>query len=166
MIAAVLLALSRTGDFTGPVLLTSLGVLIGLSGIATMVSGIRGRSTGAVGGIAVLALLAAGPTALWHELDLDISKAQGVVVGDENFAPTSVATAEKGYALGLGNWVVDLSELPLAPGQTVTVPATFAAGDLTILVPEGSAWTADVPQYRHVGELAESSRLHRREVSG
>jgi len=144
IVAAVLLALSRTGDFTGPVLLTSLGVLIGLSGLATMVSGIRGRSTGALGGIAILALLAAGPTAAWHSLELDIGNAQGVVVGDENFAPTSVEIAEKGYALGVGNWVVDLSELPLTPGRTVTVPATFAAGDLTILVPEGSAWTADV----------------------
>lgn len=144
IVAAVLLALSRTGDFTGPVLLTSLGVLIGLSGLATMVSGIRGRSTGALGGIAILAVLAAGPTAAWHSLDLNISEAQGVVMGDENYAPTSVATAEKGFAMGLGNWVLDLSEVPLTPGTTVTVPATFAAGELTILVPEGSAWTAGV----------------------
>lgn len=144
IVAAVLLALSRTGDFTGPVLLTSLGVLIGLSGLATMVSGIRGRSTGALGGIAILAILAAGPTAAWHSLDLNISEAQGVVMGDENYAPTSVATAEKGFAMGLGNWVLDLSEVPLTPGTTVTVPATFAAGELTILVPEGSAWTAGV----------------------
>lgn len=144
IVAAVLLALSRTGDFTGPVLLTSLGVLIGLSGLATMISGIRGRSTGALGGIAILAILAAGPTAAWHSLDLNISEAQGVVMGDENYAPTSVATAEKGFALGLGNWVLDLSEVPLTPGTTVAVPATFAAGELTILVPEGSAWTAGV----------------------
>ena len=144
IVAAVLLALSRTGDFTGPVLLTSLGVLIGLSGLATMISGIRGRSTGALGGIAILAVLAAGPTAAWHSLDLNISEAQGVVMGDENYAPTSVATAEKGFALGLGNWVLDLSEVPLTPGTTVAVPATFAAGELTILVPEGSAWTAGV----------------------
>ena len=144
IVAAVLLALSRTGDFTGPVLLTSLGVLIGLSGLATMVSGIRGRSTGALGGIAILAILAAGPTAAWHSLDLNISEAQGVVMGDENYAPTSVATAEKGFAMGLGNWVLDLSEVPLTPGTTVAVPATFAAGELTILVPEGSAWTAGV----------------------
>lgn len=144
IVAAVLLALSRTGDFTGPVLLTSLGVLIGLSGLATMISGIRGRSTGALGGIAILAVLAAGPTAAWHSLDLNISEAQGVVMGDENYAPTSVATAEKGFAMGLGNWVLDLSEVPLTPGTTVAVPATFAAGELTILVPEGSAWTAGV----------------------
>lgn len=144
IVAAVLLALSRTGDFTGPVLLTSLGVLIGLSGLATMISGIRGRSTGALGGIAILAILAAGPTAAWHSLDLNISEAQGVVMGDENYAPTSVATAEKGFAMGLGNWVLDLSEVPLTPGTTVAVPATFAAGELTILVPEGSAWTAGV----------------------
>ena len=65
-------------------------------------------------------------------------------MGDENYAPTSVATAEKGFAMGLGNWVLDLSEVPLTPGTTVTVPATFAAGELTILVPEGSAWTAGV----------------------
>ncbi|NKX92136.1 PspC domain-containing protein [Sanguibacter hominis ATCC BAA-789] len=144
IVAAVLLALSRTGDFTGPVLLTSLGVLIGLSGLATMISGIRGRSTGALGGIAILAILAAGPTAAWHSLDLNISEAQGVVMGDENYSPTSVATAEKGFAMGLGNWVLDLTEVPLTPGTTVTVPATFAAGELTILVPEGSAWTAGV----------------------
>ena len=58
---AALLIAERSGDFDGPVALTALGVAIVLAGLGIIVSGLRGRTSGALGGLAVLGLVAAVP---------------------------------------------------------------------------------------------------------
>lgn len=143
--AAGLLLAERAGRFDGPVLLTTLAVLVALAGVATVVAGIRGRSSGSLGGLAVVALVVAVPSAMWHGtgLDLDIRRAETLVLGDRSSTPTDVAAAERGFVLGAGSWTLDLTEVPLG-GATVEVPMSFAMGDATVVLPEGAAWVADV----------------------
>src|SRR5205814_107782 len=95
------------------------------------------------GGLAVLGLLAAIPlgvvtsaTSFWHG------------GGDRQLNATDVsvssrADAAAGYSMGFGNVTIDLTSVPMTD-DTLDVPIALAAGDLTVIVPEGTSVDADV----------------------
>ncbi|HWS57995.1 MAG TPA: LiaF domain-containing protein [Actinotalea sp.] len=140
---AALLYLQRTGDFDGPVALTTTAVAITLLGLAIIVAGLRGRTTGALSALAILGLLVALPLTALSNADWDGRWGTGVSVGDVSYTPTDVATAERGFSLGLGEATIDLTELP--PSDVVVdVPIRLGAGDLTVIVPRDSAVTARI----------------------
>ncbi|GAA3243615.1 hypothetical protein GCM10020216_071060 [Nonomuraea helvata] len=56
-------------------------------------------------------------------------------VGESAWAPTSVAEASMLYDVGVGDGRLDLSELPLSPGSTVTFKASVTVGELVVIVP-------------------------------
>ncbi|HRA50592.1 PspC domain-containing protein [Actinotalea sp.] len=146
---AVLLAAQRTGDFTGPVALTTTAVTITLLGLAIIVSGLRGRTSGGLTGLAILGAFIALPLSAanadgwdaWEGWDGDLGSS--TALGDLRATPTDVATAEAGFSLGAGDAHIDLTALPLT-GDTVDVPIQMGAGDLTVVVPRGAAYTAEV----------------------
>ncbi|GHG45567.1 hypothetical protein GCM10011331_05040 [Flavimobilis marinus] len=142
--AAVLLGLSRTGAYDGPVALPAIAAFIGLCGVGIVVAGLRGRTSGSLSFWAVIACLFALPTAGLQQVDLDWGDATRVGVGDATFTPANVSSAEDGYVMGAGNWTIDLRELPAAWSGAVEIPASFGAGELEVIVPEGTAWEADV----------------------
>ncbi|NCT89599.1 PspC domain-containing protein [Cellulomonas sp. APG4] len=139
---AVLMYLEREGSFDGPVLLTAGAVGIVLAGLAVVVSGLRGRTSGALGWLAVVGVLIVGPglAIADHEWGWYGSSTG---VGDLDHTPTTVAQAERGYSIGAGEARVDLTEIPL-DDTPVEVPISVGAGDVTVLVPEGSDYAADV----------------------
>lgn len=138
-----LLAARRLDLFDGPVVLTALGVVVVIAGLVTAVSGLRGRSSGGVGGMAVLAVLAGVPLALWSGTGVSLSDASTSFAGNATFVPDSATEAGHGYALIAGEWTIDLREVPL-DGGTLTVPVTMAAGQLTVIVPPEAAVDATV----------------------
>ncbi|MGP7959822.1 PspC domain-containing protein [Sanguibacter sp. A247] len=142
---AGLLIAERLDRFDGPLLLTSLAVLVVLAGLATVLAGIRGRSAGSLGTLAIIALLIGAPAALWNGsgTSLDVRSAERLVLGDRTSAPTDPGTAKHGFVFGAGSWTIDLTELPLT-SETLVVPVSFAMGDSTVILPEGAAWVADV----------------------
>ncbi|HUR03304.1 MAG TPA: PspC domain-containing protein [Nonomuraea sp.] len=56
-------------------------------------------------------------------------------VGDFVWRPTSVAEASKIYDVGVGDGRLDLSELKLTPGTSLTFNAKVSIGELTVIVP-------------------------------
>ena len=123
-----LLVAERTGDFDGPVALTALGVAIVLAGLGIIVSGLRGRTSGALGGLAVLGLVAAVPlgvvtsaSSFWQD------------DGERQFSATDVSASTRseaaaGYSMGFGDVTVDLTAVPLTD-DTLVVPIALAAGE-------------------------------------
>ncbi|MDQ3643627.1 MAG: cell wall-active antibiotics response protein, partial [Actinomycetota bacterium] len=66
--------------------------------------------------------------------------------GDISFHPVTREDIRSPYRLGGGNLTVDLGDLDLG-GQTVTIVASVAAGQLEVVVPDGVAVEVDA----HVG---------------
>jgi phage shock protein PspC (stress-responsive transcriptional regulator) len=141
-LAGLLLA-TREGAFTGPVALTTAGVAIVLLGLGIVVSGLRGRSSGVLGFLAIVTILIAGPLAVGesHHWSWDTHMNQASTPSTVLLTTRDEATA--GYSVGVGDTTVDLSRVPLTD-QTLTVPVHVGAGTLTVIVPAGSAVTADV----------------------
>ncbi|WP_197024704.1 PspC domain-containing protein [Cellulomonas sp. KRMCY2] len=143
MTLATLLYLDRTGRFDGPVLLTAGAVSLVLLGIGIIVAGLRGRTSGGFGGLAVVALIVLIPLASLEYADWDGHWRSGTTFGEMDRTPTDVATAEEGYSLGAGDARIDLTELPLG-GPAIEVPVNVGAGEVTIVLPEDGAYTADI----------------------
>lgn len=139
---ATLLYLDRTGQFNGPVLLTAGAITVVLLGIGIIVAGLRGRTSGGFGGLAVVGLIFLIPLAAVQYADWDGWRT-GTTFGDLDSTPTSVATAEAGYSLGAGEAQIDLTELPLG-GPVIDIPVNVGAGEVTIVLPEDGAYTAEI----------------------
>lgn len=140
---AGLLIAERSGTFDGPVALTALGIAIVLAGIGIIVSGLRGRTSGALGALAVLGLIASVPLGV-------VTSTSSFWRGDgerqlsaSDVAASSRQEAADGYSMGFGDVVIDLTDVPMTD-QTLVVPISLAAGDLTVVVPEGASVDADV----------------------
>jgi phage shock protein PspC (stress-responsive transcriptional regulator) len=141
---AVLLVAERVGDFTGPVALTALSIGIVLAGLGIIVSGLRGRTSRGLGGLAVLAILVAVPVGAaqstswqWSSDSRSELAASGVV------EVTDRTAAANGFSMGFGDVTIDLTDVPLT-GDTLEVPISLAAGDLTVVVPTDATISADV----------------------
>jgi hypothetical protein len=140
---AVLLVGERTGDFDGPVALTALGVAIVLAGLGIIFSGLRGRSSGALGGLAILGLIVAVPVGFATSASTFWQDDSARQFNATDVAATSRAEASDGYSMGFGDVTVDLAAVPLTD-DTLVVPISLAAGNLTVVVPSGAAVEADV----------------------
>lgn len=136
----------RMDWYDGPVLLAAGACLLILMGLGIIVAGLRGRTSGALGGLAVTGLIVLVPLSLifgipwgWH---WDGTR-HGTAIGEVTETPTTVSVAEEGYSLGAGEARIDLTELPLS-GPPVEVPIRVGAGDVRIVLPEDGAYEADI----------------------
>ena len=145
---ASLLYAQRVGVFDGPVFLTAGAITVVLLGVAIIVSGLRGRSSGGLGALAIVAVLVLLPAASvqwdgWDDWEGDWDLGTSAGVGDVDHTPRTVAEAEAGYSLGAGDAMIDLTEISLGD-ETINVPVRVGAGDLTIVMPAEGAYTADI----------------------
>jgi phage shock protein PspC (stress-responsive transcriptional regulator) len=143
--AAILLLLERRDLIDVPFFYTWIGGTIILLGLGVVVSGLRGRTSGALGGLAIVATIVALPIAGWNSVDrfdADLTAS----ISDATYTVTSVQDAESGFSFTFGNPVVDLSQLDLsAVGEDpVIVPVGLRAGDLTVIVPADTPIEAEV----------------------
>ncbi|KGM13111.1 PspC domain-containing protein [Cellulomonas bogoriensis] len=150
LVLAGLMYADRIGAFTGPVLLTAGAVTVVLTGVAIVATGIRGRTSGALGGVAVIAILALLPVAA---VERSPWTWQGTTtpVGELFHTPSTVVEAERGYSLGAGEARIDLTGLALPRGRTVEVPVNVGAGEVTIHLPRDGAYSARVQVF--AGEI-------------
>ncbi|MGW4792738.1 PspC domain-containing protein [Nonomuraea sp. NPDC004297] len=56
-------------------------------------------------------------------------------IGPTEWTPTTVTEASQLFDVGLGDGLLDLSELELPPGSNVTINAAVSAGELVVIVP-------------------------------
>lgn len=138
----VLLLADRIGAFDGPVWLTAGGIALVLAGLGIATLGLRGRSSGFVGFVAVVGALVWVPAALVHQTDWRDTvsgwegQAQDVLV-------TSRVDAATGFELGAGTSRIDLTAVPL-DDEVLRVPISIGAGELTVVVPPEAAVRAEV----------------------
>lgn len=167
VVGALLLAADRSGfrfpapfDGTYDAALLWVGVALAIVGAGIVASGIRGRSSGWLGFLAIVGLVVALPwSAAVGDPDLrnvDISSSgfedwpgvsDGIDVSQGTVAPRSVAEAERGFRAQFGDPTIDLSGLDLSGATSdapVEVPIRLTAGDLTVVVPRDIAVEADV----------------------
>jgi len=112
-----------------------LGAMVLLTGALTAAGAALGRRVGALvvlDSILVLALA----VALFVRVPLFAG------VGDRVAHPTSIASLDRTYELGIGNFTVDLRDLSLPVGQT-QVKATLGIGDLRVRVPRNVTVVVD-----------------------
>ncbi|MFC0714285.1 PspC domain-containing protein [Cellulomonas biazotea] len=140
---AVLLMAERTGDFDGPVLLTTLGLGVVLAGLGIIVSGLRGRSSGVLGFLAIMGILVALPVGAAQNADWRWTDGSYRDLSAGTTDVDSRRVAAEGFELGFGDAVLDLTGVPMT-STTLDVPVSFGAGSLTIIVPADAAVTADV----------------------
>ena len=143
---AALLLLDRYGDFAYSPWLTAVGVGVVLTGLAIVLAGIRGRSSGGLTFLAIVAILIGAPAASWASDGIFLDGANRSAIGDSTFAPTTVEEVEDGYSFGLGDITLDLTSLDLPPAdeRPVTVPLEMGAGNITIILEEGASASARV----------------------
>ena len=140
LVLAALLYAERVGSFDGPVLLTAGSVAVILAGLGIAVAGIRGRTSGGLGALAIVSVIVMLPLAAVDGVTWNLNS---VAVGDVQHTPTTVEEAEDGFSLGAGESTIDLTELPL-DGEEFTVPIHLGTGELTVIVPEDGAYTARI----------------------
>lgn len=139
LVLAGLLYAERVDAFDGPVLLTAGSVMVILAGLGIVVAGLFGRSSGGLGALAIMSCLALVPIAAVDYSGWGATTA----VGDGTYTPRDVAAAEHGYSIGVGDVELNLTDVPVT-GPVVAVPVHLGAGDLTVVLPEGGAYTARV----------------------
>jgi len=143
LVLAGLLFADRLGRLAAPVGLTTIAAAVVFLGAAIAVAGIRGRSAGGLGALAIVLMLVAAPLAAADRYDWTSTSDGQVVFGDISSTPLTASDAEAGIELGAGNATIDLTSLP-ASTATVVVPIDVAAGDVTVVVPSGSTVSADL----------------------
>ena len=134
-------------------------------GIAILTSGMRGRTSGVLGFLAIVAMLfgltyiAVAGTAGSRWVDEAVtssSEIEAIVTEQENPDAATITEgtvtvqtareAEDGFYVRWGDPVIDLSELDLSetePGDPVVVPIQLGAGQTVVLVPADLAVEAD-----------------------
>ena len=140
---AGLLLGDRAGVFDGSegrIFAITLGVAAVLAGLGIVVAGFRGRSSGMLGFIALVALIIAPATTFVYGSSLS----DGPLVGDETFRPTATDQVIDGYSMGAGDLTIDLSDLPLITDEILTVPIDMGVGNLVVILPEDVPASAKV----------------------
>lgn len=120
------------------------GAILAVLGAGVLVSGLRGRTQGGIGVLALLIALVMVPTAAAAAAlpgFARIGSSATTWAGDPTWVPRTAADAERGYSLVAGELVVDLSELDT--DSDVTVPASVTFGNLVVIVPEGADVTVE-----------------------
>lgn len=142
---AALLIGERTGTFDGPVGLTAGGVALVLVGLGIVTLGIRGRSSGVLGFLAIVTALVWLPMALFTQGERE-NWWSGPGDWETEQVRSTMTTREeaaRGLDLGVGEARVDLTAVPLTD-EPLTVPLSLGAGDLTVVVPTDAAVEARV----------------------
>ena len=168
LLGALLLVVDRQGELPWPVFLTWAGLSGILAGLAIVVSGLRGRTSGGLGWLAVVLLVVALPASAWRTTPFTVFVDDSVrTVTDGTHRITDPDVAEQGFGVSFGDPRIDLSDLDLSEattGSPVEVPVRLGAGDATVVVPDG------VPVRAEVQVLAGNARWHvdgdRQEIGG
>ena len=168
LLGAFLLVVERQGELPWPVFLTWAGLSGILAGLAIVVSGLRGRTSGGLGWLAVLLLVVALPASAWRSAPFTFFLDDSVrTVTDGTHRVTDPDVAEEGFGVSFGDPTIDLSGLDLSDAtgtSPVEVPVQLGAGDATVVVPDG------VPVRAEVQVLAGNARWHvdgdRQEIGG
>lgn len=156
-VAAILLG-SRNGLINQDWKPIAIGAVLVILGLGIVITGLRGRTSGTLGFLAIVAVIAA-PSAGWMPEEWNVSYS----VGDRDYAWTSRTDAAAGLDLGAGNAVIDLTNVPLT-SEPLTVPISVGAGEVTVILPSDAKVLTDVDI--RAGEITWETEGEREESNG
>jgi len=140
---AGLLVADRADVFDGSTTLAITGVVVAIAGLGVAVSGLRGRRSGAIGALAVVALVVSGP--VFASTEIGRSDATYTTSFDSvSWQPSTAAAVGNGYQSTFGDATIDLRTTRLVPGETLEVPVRVFASSVVVLVPPGTPVSADL----------------------
>ncbi len=141
VVAGALVA-QRAGWLDRSTAATAAALIVVIFGVAIIVSGLRGRRSGVLGFLAVVAIIVALPVATTTRDGLNpwIVDRNGVHVTTTEGTTTisDRSTAADGFRMSFGDATIDLTQVPLEAHNRLTVPINLSAGNLVVLVPPGS----------------------------
>ena len=165
LFAAAVLLLHEAGWFYGnyPAVIIA-GTLI-ICGAMSVLCAFLGRSSGGISTISWIALITCIPALYWTNTGFDLRQSSWNLIGESSHVVQTVAEAESGFALGLGNLTVDLRELDLEKHDSeVHVPIRLGVGEVTVIVPQDA--TVEVRGDLGAGEVFWQVDDQEREKSG
>jgi hypothetical protein len=140
---AGLLAADYAGVYDGPIAAVVVGGGVALVGLGIIVSGLRGRTAGGLTALAIVGMVVAGPATVFGDEDRWDWDSNDRPFRSYDTTVTTRDAAEDGFSFGIGNAVIDLTDVPLTD-ETLVVPIDGGVGDVRVIVPDGTAVTADV----------------------
>ncbi|MBP2264921.1 phage shock protein PspC (stress-responsive transcriptional regulator) [Pseudarthrobacter sp. PvP004] len=101
-------------------------------GLGILVAGLRGRTSGFLGFLAVVALIIGG---IFNVVPRNGDR---FTFRDVNWAPTSVAQAQEGIDITGAKGLVDLSDITMTPPlvSEVLIPVDATASNVTVVIPD------------------------------
>lgn len=146
--SAGLLLAQNTGRLTSAVTVWPLlaGLAVTLGGLAVIINGFRGRSSGSGGFFGILGFLAVLATSALLVTGF-ITPLNSHLITDSTVTPTSVSEITNGYSFAAGDFTLDLTQLDLT-GVTpedlpLHIPIRGAAGEIDVYIPASLAVTAN-----------------------
>lgn len=139
---AGLLAADQYGalDTSVSVVALSIAIAVVLGGIAIVINGLRGATSGAAGTFGVFALIAAVFVAVPSIYGINVTKESFSVLSDRSIAPQTLSQLQEEVSFGIGDITVDLTQLDLselaAADETPTMTISGGIGDITIVYPD------------------------------
>ncbi|WP_189847097.1 PspC domain-containing protein [Streptomyces omiyaensis] len=122
-------ALTWESQPLGTSLATGLAAALGVLGLGLVVSSVLGRTGfGTIFQAVVTAALLAGAVALPDRITTDWTR--------QTWTPATVAAVQPQYDLGAGVGTLDLSQLTVPEGTTVSTAVDVGAGKLEVVVPD------------------------------
>jgi phage shock protein PspC (stress-responsive transcriptional regulator)/predicted membrane protein len=138
---ALLIGIAAVGGFAGVFALAALGggtmlaVLAIVAGVALVVAGLTGGARWLIAPALVLVL----PLAIVAAADIDVKGG----VGERHYRPASASELRPEYRLGVGEMIVDMRDVDLAPGTT-GLRIQLGVGHAVVRVPEEACVSSDV----------------------
>jgi phage shock protein PspC (stress-responsive transcriptional regulator) len=138
------------GDSSNAIVWASAAAVLGLG---ILFSGLRGRSSGILGFLAVVALIVGSIFNV-------IPNGDRFRFQDADWSPASIEQARSGFEITGGRGTVDLTQLALTPPLTsdVAVPLDVTASNVTVVIPQNVP--VQVQADMTMGNLNEGGRSH------
>lgn len=115
------------------------GTVLTVLGAGVVLSGVLGRRQGGIGVLGLFVALVLVPSAVIAATVPGLTRigADGWrVIGDDHFAPTTIASAEAGRSVAAGSLLVDLTELDLDTTDDLSIAVEVGFGSTRVIVPD------------------------------
>lgn len=118
-----------------------------LLGAGMAVGGIFGKTTALV----PIGVVVAVPLLVLAAADVPLHG----TIGDQNWAPSSAATVQRSYEVGVGEGVLDLTSVVPGAGHSIPIDAQVGIGDLRVEVPADV--TVKVHAHAGIGDIEQDT---------
>lgn len=135
---ALVQIVGRAQDWDAPLWLLGGGAVLTVLGLGVLLSGMRGRRAGGLGGWSVITAIIVVPVALTLAVAPQVQGALSLTphnFGDVSWTPTTEHDLDAGFTHTAGRLTADFGALPADTGTDEPVEITLAAGQMVLEIP-------------------------------